>query len=275
MKGKITFLTAVLPLLIASHAFAGAWTQKKGGYYLKLSGGYLNTTQDINAEGDKVRKDGEGRLRDVNCTAYVEYGIQDELTLVATAPYKSMKDTRTFQTGTALERRWGFGDVEVRMRRLLWNRDFVASVAAGGKIPTWYEDDESTRVPLSSKKIDGDARLLLGKSLYPLPGYVTGEVGYRLRGGTFSNEWFYTLEGGLTYDRILIKGFISGIRTFGNCEPGDEVDLIGDQNILKIAPGIIYKLNSRVELSLDLIHIASGCNTTAGNTFFVGVALKR
>ena len=46
----------------------------------------------------------------------------------------------------------------------------------------------------------------MGKSLYPLPGYVTGEVGYRLRGGTFSNEWFYTLEAGMTYDRILIKG---------------------------------------------------------------------
>ena len=145
MRKRITFLAAILPLLFASHAFAGAWTQKKGGYYLKLAGGYLNTTQDINAAGDKVDKDGEGRLRDVNCTAYIEYGISDELTLVATAPYKNMKDTRTFQTGTALERRWGFGDVEVRMRRLLWNRDFVASVAAGGKIPTWYEDDENTR----------------------------------------------------------------------------------------------------------------------------------
>ena len=162
MRGKITFLTAVLTLLIASHAFAGAWTQKKGGYYLKLSGGYLNTTQDINAAGDKVPKDGEGRLRDINFTGYLEYGISDELTLVATGPYKNMKDTRTFQTGTALERRWGFGDVEVRVRRLLWNRDFVASVAAGGKVPTWYEDDESTRVPLSTRKIDGDARLLLG-----------------------------------------------------------------------------------------------------------------
>ena len=275
MRERIIFFTAMLPFLIASDASAGAWTQKKGDYYLKLAGGYLNTTQDIDAAGEKVRKDGEGELRDVNCTAYLEYGITDAFTLVATAPYKNMKDTRTFQTGTALERRWGFGDVEVRMRRLLWNRDFVASVAAGGKIPTWFEDDESTRVPLSTKKVDGDVRLLVGKSLYPLPGYFTGEVGYRLRGGTFSNEWFYTLEGGVTYDRVLIKGFISGIRTFGNCEAGDEVGLIGDQNILKISPGIIYRVTPRVEVSMDLIHIASGCNTTAGNTFFVGVALKR
>ena len=79
----------------------GGVDAEKAGYYVKLSGGYLNTTKDIDAAGDKVDKDGEGELRDVNCTAYLEYGISNELTLVATAPYKSMKDTRTFQTGTA------------------------------------------------------------------------------------------------------------------------------------------------------------------------------
>ena len=275
MSLRIPYVAAALTLFLVSRAFAGAWTQKKGDYYLKLAGGYLNSTQDINAAGDRVEKEGQGRLRDLNFAAYVEYGISDRLTLVAAAPYKNMKDTRTFTTGTALERRWGFGDVELRMRRLLWNRDVVASIAAGGKVPTWYEDDESTRVPLSTKKVDGDVRLLLGKSLYPLPGYVTGEAGYRLRGGRFSNEAFYTLEAGFALDRILIKGYVSGVRTFGACEPEDAVGLIGDQNILKISPGLIYRLNARVELSMDLVHVASGCNTTAGNTFFVGVALKR
>ncbi len=274
MNVRVLSAGCVLTLALASQSFAGAWTQKKGEYYLKLAGGYLNTTQDIDAMGDKVDKDGEGRLRDVNGSAYLEYGISDQLTLVASAPYKNMEDTRTFQTGTALERRWGFGDVELRIRRLLWSKDFVASFAAGAKVPTWFEDDESTRVPLSTRKLDGDVRVLLGKSLYPVPGYVTGELGYRMRGGTFSNEWFYTLEAGITVDRVLIKGFISGIQTLGNCEPGDEVGLIGDQNVLKISPGIIYKLNAKVEVNMDLIHIASGCNTTAGNTFFVGVALK-
>ena len=275
MNVRVLAAGCVLTLALVSQAIAGAWTQKKGEYYLKLAGGYLNTTQDIDAVGDKVDKVGEGRLRDVNLSAYLEYGITDQFTLVASAPYKNMKDTRTFQTGTALDRRWGFGDVELRMRRLLWSKDLVASVSAGAKLPTWYEDDEGTRVPLSTKKVDWDARVLLGKSLYPVPGYVTGELGYRLRGGTFSHEWFYTLEAGFTVDRVLIKGFISGIQTLGNCDAVDEVGLIGDQNVLKISPGIIYKLNSSVELSMDLIHIASGCNTTAGNTFFVGVALKR
>ncbi len=274
MRGRIPFVGAVLPLLLVSQTFAGAWTQKKGEYYAKLAGGYLNATQDIDAAGEKVAKAGLGELRDLSASLYLEVGLADELTLVASAPYKRMKDIRTFQTGIATDERWGFGDVELRLRRRLLSRDFVVSVAAGAKIPTWYESDVNTRVPLSTTKMDGDVRVLLGKSLYPLPGYTTGEVGYRMRGGTFSNEWFYTLEGGVTVDRFLFKGFISAIQTFGNCEAVEEVGLIGDQNVFKISPGIIYKVNARLELSLDLVHILSGCNTTAGSTFFVGVALK-
>ena len=102
MNVRALLAGCVLTLTLASQSFAGAWTQKKGEYYLKLAGGYLNTTQDIDAMGDKVDKVGEGRLRDVNGSAYLEYGISDQLTLVGSAPYKNMKDTRTFQTGTAL-----------------------------------------------------------------------------------------------------------------------------------------------------------------------------
>ena len=116
---------------------------------------------------------------------------------------------------------------------------------------------------------------MIGRSLYPFPGYVTGEVGYRVRGGVFSNEMFYSLEAGFTLNRFLIKGFASGIRTSGKCVITDEVGLIGDQNVFKISPGVIYRLSPRLELSLDLIHIATGCNTTAGQTVLFGVAIKR
>ena len=51
---------------------------------------------------------------------------------------------------------------------------------------------------------------MLGKYLYPFPGYITGEFGYRHRGGNFSNELFYGLEAGVNVDRFLFKGFASG-----------------------------------------------------------------
>ena len=275
----ITICAASLGL--ASAAFAGAWTQNRGGYYFKVGASYLNSTIDIDANGKQIQKANMGELRDLNYSTYLEYGLLDRLTLVSFVPYKRLQDTRTLRdlnlvvTGTALERRWGFGDMEMRLRWLLTDKPIVASIAVGGKIPLWYEEDPNTRVPLSSKKVDADVRILLGQSLYPLPIYVTGEVGYRIRGGDFSNEVFYALEAGITVGRFLFKGYLSGIRTLGTCNPVGEVELIGDQSILKLSPGLIYRLTDWLELSVDMIHIAAGCNTTAGNTFLFGIAFKR
>lgn len=280
-RSLIFFLICVTYLGLASAAFAGAWTQKKGGYYFMVGVSYLNSTKDIDVNGKQIQKANMGELRDINYSTYLEYGLLDRLTLVSSVPYKQLKDTRTLRdlneviTGKALERRWGFGDMEMRLRWLLANKPVVASIAVGGKIPLWYDDDPNTRVPLSSKKVDADVRLLLGQSLYPLPIYVTGEVGYRIRGGDVSNEGFYALEAGITVDRFLFKGYLSGIHSFGTCNPVEEVRLIGDQSVLKLSPGIIYRLTDWLELSVEMIHIAAGCNTSAGNTFLFGIAFKR
>ena len=266
---------------LASAAFAGAWTQNRGGYYFKVGASYLNSTIDIDANGKQIQKANMGELRDLNYSTYLEYGLLDRLTLVSSVPYKRLQDTRTLRdlnsviTGTALERRWGFGDMEMRLRWLLTDKPVVASIAVGGKIPLWYEEDPNTRVPLSSKKADADVRILLGQSLYPLPIYVTGEIGYRIRGGDFSNEGFYALEAGITVGQFLFKGYLSGIRTFGTCNPVEEVGLIADQSVLKLSPGLIYRLTDWMELSVEMLHIAAGCNTTAGNTFLFGIAFKR
>ena len=271
----------VVYLGLASAAFAGAWTQNRGGYYFKVGASYLNSTIDIDANGKQIQKANMGELRDLNYSTYLEYGLLDRLTLVSFVPYKRLQDTRTLRdlnlvvTGTALERRWGFGDMEMRLRWLLTDKPIVASIAVGGKIPLWYEEDPNTRVPLSSKKVDADVRILLGQSLYPLPIYVTGEVGYRIRGGDFSNEGFYALEAGITVGRFLFKGYLSGIRTFGTCNPVEEVGLIADQSVFKVSPGLIYRLTDWMELSVEMLHIAAGCNTTAGNTFLFGIAFKR
>ena len=128
---------------------------------------------------------------------------------------------------------------------------------------------------MNSRKVDADLRLLVGRSLYPFPVYVTGELGFRARTGGFGNEAIYGLEAGATLRRFLLKGFVSGIQTLGECAPTGEVGLVGDQSVLKLSPGVIYRLKDWLELSAELIHVAWGCNTTAGSTYLVGIALKR
>jgi hypothetical protein len=151
----------------------------------------------------------------------------------------------------------------------------VSSLAVGGKIPLGYPVDAGTRVPLGTGEPSGDLRLLLGRSLHPVPGYLTGELGYRIRGGAYSGEFFYLLEAGFTRRRWGLKGYVSGLNTLGDCGALGQEGLIGDQDVLKISPGLSYRLNQRFELEVDLIHIAAGCNTIAGNALTAGVVLKR
>ena len=91
----------------------------------------------------------------------------------------------------------------------------------------------------------------------------------------FSDEAFYALEMGVSLGRrLLVKGFVSGIRTYGFCQGGTG-GLVEDQNVVKLSPGVIFRLRDQMELSLEMIHVASGCNTITGNMLSLGLALKK
>ena len=283
-------LAAILLAAVPAQLDAGAWTQSPGGLYLKMAGlsfrsqAYLDTTGNRKAREEKP---GMAELSDRNVSAYLEYGLRDRLTLVASLPYKRLvhkkTEVRYYESlDTTLTRIYpdenesGLADLELRLRWRVLQDPAVVSLTLGGKLPLGYEMQEESNVPLGTAEIDGDTRLLIGKSLYPLPGYLTSAIGYRKRGGIFSDELLYSFEAGFTYKRLLVKGVAEGMRTFGDCgATGATGSLIGDQNSLKVAPGLIWSLSERLELGADLFHILSGCNTAAGTTWALGLAFKR
>ncbi len=276
-KYLVLFATVALALFGDQLAFAGAWTQENQGYYFKLSSHFVQAKHDYDEVGNRILKAGSGQLTEFDIRGYLEYGIRNGLTLVVSAPYSRLYDVRTFSNGIARERRSGFGDFEIRLKKRLYKGNrIVISAAGGGKVPLWYQDDPDTRVPLSSKNSDQDMRLLAGVSLYHYGVYITSELGYRKRGGVFSDELFFSFEAGLTVGRFLVKGYLAGIQSRGVCDvTSGEVNLIGDQDILKLSPGVIYRLKEGIELSLELNHTAAGCNTSAGSQYSVGIAFKR
>ena len=252
-------------------------------------------------------------LSDESMSAYLEYGLWERLTLVGTLPYKRLvykkTEVKVFKsdvldtTITRIhpdENRSGLADLELRLRWRLLRNPAVISLALGGKIPLGYDVAQDSngslgtggiglgpspvdgalagadsKVPLGTGEKDIDIRLLVGKSLYPFPGYLTSTVGYRKRNGAFSDEFFYGFEAGVTYKRLLVKGVVEGIRTMGDCGAMGQGGLVGDQDILKVAPGLIWSLGKHLEIGVDLFHIAAGCNTAAGTTYAVGLAFKR
>ena len=309
-------LAALLLAIAPTQLHAGAWTQAPGGMYFKIAGLSFRSQDYLDAIGDRrerVAKPSLEELSDESISAYLEYGLLERLTLVATLPYKRLvyenTEVKVFNRSdgpdTTITRihpdeiNSGLADLELRLRWRLLRNPAVVSLAIGGKFPLGYDMDQDSigsldaggiglgpspvadgagadnKVPLGTGERDIDMRLLVGKSLYPLPGYLTSMVGYRKRGGAFSDEFFYGLEAGVTYKRLLVKGVVEGMRTMGDCGAMGQGGLVGDQDILKLAPGLIWSLSKHLELGVDLFHIAAGCNTAAGTTYAVGLAFKR
>lgn len=255
-------------------ASGGAWTVPQGGYYLKVAANSLATSDVLDSGGTRRRKPGMGRLSDLTVLAYLEYGWRDRLTVVASAPFRKLRERRRFATGVGTETSDGFGDLEFRLRWGLDSHPVVVAATTGVSVPLGYDIDPNTRVPLGTGKFAADVRLLVGRSLYPRSGYATTEVGYRARAGRFSDEVFWGLEVGFGIGRLLIRGAVTGLHTRGRCGATTVAGLVGDQEIFKIAPGMIYRIGERVEVNADLIHIADGCNTAAGNTLSIGLAVR-
>ncbi|MCE2448740.1 MAG: hypothetical protein J4F35_10245 [Candidatus Latescibacteria bacterium] len=277
--------------------------------YFKIAGLSFRSQDYLDAVGERrerVAKPSMEELSDESMSAYLEYGLRERLTLVATLPYKRLvyknTEVKVFKSDlldTTITRihpdeiNSGLADLELRLRWRLLRNPAVVSLALGGKFPLGYDIDQDSIGSLSAgglglgpSPVDGvagadnkvrdiDMRLLVGKSLYPLPGYLTSTVGYRQRGGAFSDEFFYGFEAGVTYKRLLVKGAVEGMRTMGDCGAMGQGGLVGDQDILKLAPGLIWSLSKNLEVGVDLFHIAAGCNTAAGTTYAVGLAFKR
>ena len=273
-------LIALLQVIAPTPLDAGAWTQPKGGSYFKVVGLAFRSQENLDAGGNRVAKAGRGELLDLSISGYLEYGLHQRLTLVAALPYKRLVDERRFVTETGVisglgrERHMGPADLELRLRWRWRAEPVVVSLALGGKFPMGYEQHRESNVPLGTGEIDADMRLLVGKSLYPLPGYLTSIVGLRKRGGVFADEIFFALEGGVHLKRLLVKGLVEGVRTLGDCGATGQAGLTGDQDLLKVAPGLVWALGEGLELNADLFHVVSGCNTAAGKTYVLGLVFK-
>ena len=150
----------------------------------RLPGLSFRSAEFLDAEGERLarqEKPSTEELSDRNASVYLEYGVRDRLTLVTSLPYKRLVHKKTEvrhfpRLDTTITRIYpdenesGFADLEMRLRWRLLQDPAVVSVTLGGKLPLGYEMREESNVPLGTAEIDGDTRLLVGKSLYPLPG---------------------------------------------------------------------------------------------------------
>ncbi|RMD93528.1 MAG: hypothetical protein D6814_15540, partial [Calditrichaeota bacterium] len=285
------------------NSFAGAWTQKKHGYFLKISTNYLYTTKEFNHEGDKLDIFQERvvyrntSFQDFNVSLYAEYGLFNWLTLVGSVPFKALTSKRTELAGGGLIQNRveittaGIGDLFLAARVAVLRVPLAVSLQGGAKIPLGYDEKPSNDgPPLGTGEVDSEIQLLVGTSLYPVPVYLTGGIGFRYRSGPLHDEWFFSIEAGVTHGKWLFKANLDGLKN--TIPPPDIVGqpvttplpggggalpniIVGDQDIFKISPSVIYSLQKNLAVQAEALHIFAGKNTVSGTIFSLGFILTK
>jgi hypothetical protein len=280
-------------------ATGGAWVQKKDSYYLKVSASYLYTERELDFDGNEVDilsgQDGiaGASYRDIGAAIYLEYGVTDRLTVVGTLPFKVLRSRRTEDNEVIDLKRdveattSGLGDMSLGLRYPLRSAPFPLSAYGAARLPLGYErTPENGGPPLGSGRVDLEGSVLAGASLRPFPGgtgYLTGGVGYRVRTGALDDEFFFSIEAGVSWRRLMARFGVDAL--FSTTDPPNLAEpdggtasasmVVTNQDILKLTPGLSLSLNEEVSLVLEAFDIVDGKNTVTGTTWSAGVVYRQ
>jgi len=300
---KKTYFFILLSIFgICAQAMGGAWPQKKRGYYIKFSSSYLFTKKEFNHVGDELDIFEEhfgfhnASFRDINLTVYLEYGLTNRITIIGNLPFKILspewdQTLGDIVVGHTSPRTTGLSDLMLSTKFSLFENPFALSLQGGIKLPLGYDNKpDNDGAPLGTGNFDTEGHLLIGRSLYPLPMYVTGGIGYRKRGGRLNDEILYNAEIGYNAGKFLFKVTLDALKN--TKEPpdiyGQTVNtpleggggtlpdiIVGDQDITKISPSIIYNFNEGLAVQGEILNIIGGKNTVSGTIYSLGLVFSR
>lgn len=265
----ITILVLATPV---TGARGGAWTQPPGGFYQKLEAATTRTDREYDASGRQtpfVSGLTPAEYRRTEVRWYGEYGLAAGWTVVGSL---------TWQTGQVEElaarfRTRGLSDARLGLRRGLGRGPWVTSAALEVKIPTGYEPADFPA--LGTGDPDAGAALLAGRGLGRA--YVTGELGYRVRGGAPHDEVPFSAELGWSPGRRLqLRGTVRGrISLAGAGDAGTIDPASADSREFDLQGAAAVRLSHRWDLETSAVTSLAGRHSLARTEFAVGVAWHR
>jgi len=304
MGRNLILLSSCLYLLamVAPHdSSAQAWPQRHGHTYLKLSHSRVVASQQWDFKGEKrpYSENFSGNaFLDRSFYLYGEYGLTDNVTLVALLPFKRL----TVRDGDLEYNTDGLGSVTVGLRvglkSFLKVRAPAHAVAVNvmATLPTGYTRNLSPS--LGPGQADFQAVVSYGYSFYPLPFYAQAGLGYRVRtalysfssadscptGGMpgcvedgrpeFGDEWLFSGElGGWLGHHALVQVLTQGV--WSNLSPETGFNPINPvptrQRFIKTGAGLTLYPVSKLGLSVLYFATPFGRNTIDSRDWFFGV----
>lgn len=281
-KSVIYFCLLFLFLSSANQVGAGAWTQKRGQGFYKLSLRLIRADQFYEPTGNKIDIP---TLSDYTTTFYGEYGLTDRLTLVVNVPaFKRVTLNKQVGNNSGFvffegDSKSGIADSDVGVRLgLLRSGSSVLSAEVLFGLPVG--DNSQTNGLLTG---DGEFNQLLkaqfGHSFYPVPLYFSGEFGFNNRTKGYSDEWRYAAEIGFTFSsKFLVSFKLRGVdsRKNGNAVTGSVGGLFANnQSYLSYGPEVSYIIKESFGISAGIESATQAENVLSAPAFSFGVFVRR
>ena len=265
----------------ARPATAGAWLRDPGAWYLRGAWLTHTTRERCDCEGTTVQAEPfSGRYREQLVFGYAEWGATERLTLVGSFGYKDARIVEAqvpdYGTRSTTDLRLG---ARVGLHRGAWPISAEFALAA----PTYPRTDPTQPVsgrqqylPAGSGRIEAEARLQVGRSLFPLPLYTNLDVGYRARGGSFGDQWLLAFEAGGQWGRLFAKSELRAMLPTGElCTSSSAGSVNFQERNLRWAPELAVRVGEQAWLGAGASVPLSLRNALQGTQWSISLAWVR
>ena len=216
--------------------FSGGWTLPRGRVWMKSMLYYQSsrsrfcTVQDAASPafqsvgcshaGDRAPFDpfSGGQSQALAIFTELAYGVTGWLDLGLQVPFYSLQFTNLADPNRPGSQ--NLGDIRFYSKIRLLQGPVVTSVKLGAKSPTGKFNIDAEAVNVSEGQWDFEAFLEMSRSLWPVRGYSSLGIGYRIRTDnpdfehSFGNEFFARVEAGYNVtQRFFIKGSLDYLRS--------------------------------------------------------------
>lgn len=209
VAGAVLALSLGLAAVGASTtASAGAWVPSPGEGLAKLSLLGQRADERFGCNGAASALDADGSAyRERQLFAYAEHGIGRRWALVGSFAWKDARIAGGTSYGTR-----STADLQLGGRFAVLAGATPVAVQGTLSVPTYPRSDLSAPVasrrqflPAGSGRPEAELQLLVGRSLWPLPLYLSGGAGYRARPRGYSDVWLAHLELGAASASVFGK----------------------------------------------------------------------
>ena len=269
-------LLQILPA--APSARAGAWLQPRGESFVKASVLRQSSDHRWDCRGAEIPADPAGAFEQTQFFVYGEHGLLDWMTLTASWAYKDQRIAGDDDYGTR-----GTGDIRLGSRLPIVRGARPVSVEAILSIPTYERSDlrdppalRTQYLPAGSGRLEGEIHALAGASLWPLPLYLNGSVGFRERGGDFEDQWLVALEIGGSSPYFFAKTELRWAIPLDESCAGDTAagTLALHERMVSLSPELAARLSGRLWLTAGYSHPISGRNGLNSGVWNLGVIFR-